>query len=177
VWVRRVRLAGVDYLIGRRVNAPAGSRKLSRRELERLLARHRGCAQLRALEVELHSRKPERARHAVRPAASAELVGYELRRPIPRLAPIILSDHQPPRHEPSEPQPMFDEQLHWVEIQLVGEDDGGLAGVVCEVVLANGKTIRRRTDRNGLVRIEGVSTAANCTVTFPELDERAWAPA
>jgi hypothetical protein len=136
---------------------------------------------MRGLEREIGSQRPERVRHPSprsSPAApSTQMVCYELPAVAPRVTPVVIESYTPPQAMPSEPQPMFDEQLHWVEIHLVGEDDVGIAGAECEVTLATGKVVKRRTDRNGIVRIEGIASTANCSVTFPRIDEAAWAPA
>jgi hypothetical protein len=136
---------------------------------------------MRGLERELGSQRPEHVRHLgarSRAAASpTRIVCYELPAVAPRVTPVVIESYTPLQATPSEPQPMFDEQLHWVEIHLVGEDDVGIVGAECEVTLATGKVVKRRTDRNGIVRIEGIASAANCSVTFPRIDEAAWAPA
>ena len=105
------------------------------------------------------------------------MVCYELRQPLRSVDAIVIPRYEPPAFAPAEPQPMFDEQPHWVEVQLVGDDDVGIAGAICELTLASGKVIRRRTNRHGIVRVEGFTSAGNCTVCFPEMDEEAWAPA
>lgn len=182
MWVRRIRLGGVEYVIGDpRAPAPSGGRKLAPHELRRLLAAHRTHPSVRGLERELGGQRPERVRHesarASGPAPSTNLVCYELEAVAPRITPVVIHDYAPPQAMPLEPQPMFDEELHWVEIHLVGEDDVGIAGADCEVTLGTGKVVKRRTDHNGIVRIEGIVSTANCTVTFPRIDEAAWAPA
>lgn len=164
-----------------RAPAPSGARKLAPHELRRLLAAHQTHPSMRGLERELGSRRPEHVRHhGARTSAAdpdAHVICYELPAVPPRVTPVVIESYAPPKAMPSEPQPMFDEQLHWVEILLVGEDDVGIAGVECEVTLATGKVIKRRTDRHGIVRIEGIASAANCSVSFPRIDEAAWAPA
>ncbi|WP_165704060.1 hypothetical protein [Enhygromyxa salina] len=189
MWVRRIRLGGVEYEFGDgRTRAPTGARKLTALELRRLLAAYRGDPRLSGIERELASPRPERARHhRVGRASVAEAMGadpsanklvcHELPSVVPRVTPGVIERYEPPQAMSSEPQPMFDEQPHWVEILLVGEDDVGIAGAECEVTLATGKVVRRRTDRHGIVRIEGITSAANCKVSFPQIDEAAWAPA
>ncbi|PRQ10204.1 hypothetical protein [Enhygromyxa salina] len=182
MWARRIRLGGVEYEFGdRRTSAPRGARKLTPLELRRLLALHRGDPAFRGLERELASHRPEHVRHRdVRRGAGADsftgVVCHELPTVVPRVTPGVIERYEPPQVMPSQLQPMFDEQPHWVEILLVGEDDSGIVGIMCEVTLATGKVVRRRTDRHGIVRIEGITSAANCTVTFPNFDEGAWAP-
>jgi hypothetical protein len=61
----------------------------------------------------------------------------------------------------------------WIEIQLVGEDDEGIADEVCVVTGPDGATRTIRTDALGWVRIEGLPTG-KCAITFPDLDTGAW---
>lgn len=73
-----------------------------------------------------------------------------------------------------EPIVPVDETLHWVEVQLIGEDDEAISGARCKIVLPNGRAIIRTTDRFGLVRIDGVEDAGSCEISFPDLDSEAW---
>jgi hypothetical protein len=68
----------------------------------------------------------------------------------------------------------IDETRHWIEVQLVGEDDEAISGVRCQIVLPNKNTIVRTTDRFGLVRIDGVEDPGSCEISFLELDSEAW---
>jgi hypothetical protein len=65
-------------------------------------------------------------------------------------------------------------ERHWVEVELVGEDGVGVAGQPCEITLPDGKLVRRKTDARGLIRIDGIRDAGDCTISFAELDATAW---
>jgi hypothetical protein len=75
-----------------------------------------------------------------------------------------------------EPQPrvfersVMDEQEHWIEIEVVGPDEVVISGLRCEVTLPNGRKLLRSTDRFGLIRIDGIESAGDCTIRFPELE-------
>ena len=61
----------------------------------------------------------------------------------------------------------------WVEIQLVGEDNIGIADAAYLVVAADGKEFRGKTDAYGLARLEEV-IKGDCSISFPVLDQEAW---
>ena len=65
------------------------------------------------------------------------------------------------------------EDTTWIEIELVGEDDTGIADAAYLIVTADGKEFRGKTDANGLARLEGI-VKGDCKVGFPLLDQEAW---
>ena len=68
-----------------------------------------------------------------------------------------------------------DEELHWIEIELVDEDDKPVPGVRYEVTMPDGEQVASGTlDENGFARIGGIREPGDCTITFPDLDESAW---
>lgn len=183
VVTRRIRLAGVEHLFcDERQLPPSDGRLLSAAELRAVFATHGSSPQIRSLLGELEGARPEQLRH--RSARGPErpstwvleaLRCYEIRPVVPQVSGEILLSKLPdiPAFTPSE---MFDETRHWIEIQLVGEDDEAIAGVPCEITLPSGKLVRRTTDRFGLVRVEGITSAGECGVSFPSLDQDAWEP-
>lgn len=85
---------------------------------------------------------------------------------------------EPPTSPASAPAPSAPKQdTHWIEIQLVGEDDLPLGGERYLVLLPNGKEVEGRLDDAGLARVDGIAETADCKVTFPDLDTQAWEPA
>jgi uncharacterized protein (DUF2345 family) len=60
--------------------------------------------------------------------------------------------------------------LHWIEVELVGEDGGPIANERCEITLPDGEVLRRKTDKNGLVRVPRIETAGDCEIRFPDID-------
>jgi hypothetical protein len=65
------------------------------------------------------------------------------------------------------------EDTTWIEIQLLGEDNVGIADAAFLVVAADGKEFRGKTDAYGLARLEGV-IKGDCSISFPILDQEAW---
>jgi hypothetical protein len=66
-----------------------------------------------------------------------------------------------------------EKHLHWIEIELVGEDDKPIPNEKYKVVLPDGGIKEGNLDQNGWARVEG-DPAGQCEVTFPELDKDAW---
>lgn len=61
----------------------------------------------------------------------------------------------------------------WVEIQLLGEDDKGVAGAAYRLELPDGRVVEGTLDGNGLATVRGIASG-QCIVSFPELDQDAW---
>ena len=68
----------------------------------------------------------------------------------------------------------FAEPLHWVEIELVGEDDQPIGGEEFHLVLPDGAEVIGHLDVNGHARIGDLVTSGTCTLSFPGLDQHAW---
>jgi len=66
-----------------------------------------------------------------------------------------------------------DLETHWVEIELVDEDDKPVNGARYEVKLPDGTTRTGTLPRSGVVRLTS-SKPGTCEVVFPELDKDAW---
>jgi hypothetical protein len=86
--------------------------------------------------------------------------------------------HKPPPPEkakPEEEEPEEEEKkTSWIEIELVGEDDGPVPGEKYRITLPDGETVAEGTlDNKGLARVEGFE-AGTCKVSFPDLDKEAW---
>ena len=64
-------------------------------------------------------------------------------------------------------------ELTWIEINLIGEDDRGVAGERYVVILPDGGRRSGTLDHDGKVRIT-VSAPGTCEVSFPDLDSEAW---
>lgn len=63
---------------------------------------------------------------------------------------------------------------HWIEIELVGEDDRPIANEPYEVTLPDQRVISGQLDAAGWARIDRIASAGDCLVSFPRLDEAAW---
>jgi hypothetical protein len=66
------------------------------------------------------------------------------------------------------------QRVHWIEIELVGEDNSPVPWEPYRITLPNGDVVRGYLDRNGRARVNGIESAGNCTITFPDLDKDLW---
>ncbi len=67
-----------------------------------------------------------------------------------------------------------DTGTHWLEIQLVGEDDNGIVNEPFIVKLPNGEEVTGNLGPKGDARIEGIERPGPCMLKFPRLDRDAW---
>ncbi|MBL8175827.1 MAG: hypothetical protein JNK48_14220 [Bryobacterales bacterium] len=72
------------------------------------------------------------------------------------------------------PCPLEKKPVHWIEIELVGEDSQPVPWEEYQVVLPDGTEAGGYLDENGFVRIDGIETAGMCRIWFPRLDRDAW---
>jgi hypothetical protein len=70
---------------------------------------------------------------------------------------------------PPHPKP-----VHWIEIELVGEDDQPIPWEEYLVTLPDGTEAAGYLDENGFVRIDNIEQAGMCRIRFPRLDREAW---
>jgi hypothetical protein len=68
-----------------------------------------------------------------------------------------------------------DEEAHWIEIEVVDDEDNPVPGIRYQITLPDGETIARgTTGADGVARVSGIPDSGNCQVTFPELDGETW---
>jgi hypothetical protein len=65
------------------------------------------------------------------------------------------------------------EELSWIEIELVDEDDEGIPGEKYKITLPDDSVAEGTLDEKGFARVEGFEKGT-CKVSFPELDKDAW---
>jgi len=65
-------------------------------------------------------------------------------------------------------------ELTWIEIQLIGEDNQPIPAERYRIELHDGSVREGQLDEKGLARVDGIDPG-QCLVTFPALDEEAWA--
>lgn len=65
---------------------------------------------------------------------------------------------------------------HTLELELVDEDDEPVANEPYRVELPGGDIVEGRLNAQGRALLTGIRDSGNCKVTFPRLDESAWAP-
>jgi hypothetical protein len=66
--------------------------------------------------------------------------------------------------------------LHWIEIELLGEDDSPIPGEAYRIKLPDGSIVSGTLDANGGARVENIVAAGACQISFPALDRGAWEP-
>lgn len=66
--------------------------------------------------------------------------------------------------------------VHWIEIELVGEDDRPIPGEEYRIHLPNGDVVRGYLNEKGQARVANIDTPGECAITFPSLDQDAWTP-
>lgn len=64
--------------------------------------------------------------------------------------------------------------LHWIEIELVGEDDKPIANESFVIVLPSGREVRGKLNAKGFARVDGFPETGTCKVSFPDLDGQGW---
>jgi hypothetical protein len=64
--------------------------------------------------------------------------------------------------------------LHWIEIQLVGEDDSPVGNMKYRVRLPDGEIVTGTLNDNGFARLDRLEQSGTCEVCFPDLDKEAW---
>lgn len=64
--------------------------------------------------------------------------------------------------------------VHWIEIQLVDEDDKGVEGEEYKLVLPDGTEVHGYLDEKGWARVPNIEQDGACKLTFPRLDTDAW---
>jgi hypothetical protein len=69
-----------------------------------------------------------------------------------------------------------DEPQHWIEIELLGDDDRPVPGQRYTVRLPDGALVPGYLDGHGFARLDGLKQPGLCEVCFPDLDREAWQP-
>lgn len=64
---------------------------------------------------------------------------------------------------------------HWVEIELLDDEDQPVVGERCRIVLPDDREVFSQTNHNGLIRVDRC-VAGQCQIYFPDLDAGAIAP-
>lgn len=87
--------------------------------------------------------------------------------------PGIASPQGRRTEEAVQPCPLAAEKNHWVEIELLGEDDRPVPWEPYEITLPDGSKVSGFLDAKGKARVESPE-GGSCQVSFPELDTEAW---
>jgi hypothetical protein len=73
-----------------------------------------------------------------------------------------------------QPCPLKDKPVHWIEIELVGEDDMPIPWVAYKIRLPDATEAKGFLDSDGFARLDGIVQPGTCAICFPELDGEAW---
>lgn len=75
-----------------------------------------------------------------------------------------------------QPCPASDEprKTFWIEIELLGEDNRPIPWERYAAALPDGNKVEGYLDDKGLARIDQITAAGECMVSFPDLDKDAW---
>jgi hypothetical protein len=82
-----------------------------------------------------------------------------------------MGDPVQPCPRPAERPP---DPIHWLEIELVGEDDRPVGWEEYAVELPDGTRAEGFLDAEGFARIENIRQPGACRISFPQLDRDAW---
>ena len=67
-----------------------------------------------------------------------------------------------------------EQPVHWVEIELLDEEDNPVPGERYEIKLPDGSVKKGTLNEEGLARVDGIENPGECEITFPELDMESW---
>ncbi len=77
--------------------------------------------------------------------------------------------------QPCEDWEPKDLEHHWIEIELVYEDNGEpVPGEEYAIVLPDGAEVRGLLNERGWARVNFISDPGNCEISFPKLDKSRW---
>jgi len=113
--------------------------------------------------------KPEDADIAD-PGKMAEIKAEQLETKSSKYGSEKVQPFKPPTEEEKEEKK---EELSWIEIELVGEDDEGIPGEKYKITLPDDSVAEGTLDEKGFARVEGFEKGT-CKVCFPDLDKEAW---
>jgi type VI secretion system secreted protein VgrG len=87
---------------------------------------------------------------------------------------LLATRNDSPTHNPNSPENQ--DNKHWIEIELQDEEGNPVPGAPYRVTLPDGTTVADGTlDEKGYARIDHIDPGT-CEVSFPNLDQDAWAP-
>ncbi len=107
------------------------------------------------------------------PGEMAEIKAEQLKTKSGKYGSVKVKPFKPPTEEEIEERK---EELSWIKIELVGEDDKGIPGEKYKITLPDGETVAEGTlDEKGFAHVKGFEKGnSTCKVCFPDLDKEAW---
>ena len=81
-----------------------------------------------------------------------------------------------PPYKPPQTQEEKETKKSWIEIEMVDEEDQPVPGLAYRITLSDNTVAEGTLNEKGRARVDGIEPG-NCQVTFPTLDQAAWAKA
>jgi hypothetical protein len=101
--------------------------------------------------------------------------GILLLRIVPRSSTVAKAEE--PAITPSQlARALLKEDLHWIEIELVDDEEQPVAGETYKLELPDGTIRKGKLDKNGRAYEGDIVVAGQCRVCFPEIDAHEWRP-
>lgn len=102
------------------------------------------------------------------PGKMADIIAEQVKKQTGKYGSTPVKPFKPPTEEEAE-----DEELSWIEIEMVDEEDEPVPGEKYRITLPDETVAEGTLDGEGFARHDGIPKG-NCKVTFPELDKDAW---
>jgi hypothetical protein len=92
---------------------------------------------------------------------------------VPEVRPAAQGMPKPllPALGPSELTP---QSVHFIELELVDQDEKPVGGEAYSIKLPDGRTVNGKLDNNGRATVNGIKNPGSCQVSFPNLDVSVW---
>jgi len=104
------------------------------------------------------------------PGKMAEIKAEQAKTKLGKYGSANVKPFKPPTEKEKEEKK---DELSWIEIELVDEEDEPVPGKGYKITLSDDSVIEGTLDGEGFARHDGIPKGT-CKVTFPELDKNAW---
>ena len=104
------------------------------------------------------------------PGKMAEIKAEQIEKQKGKYGSTPVTPFNPPTEEEIEEN---EEELTWIEIEMVDEEDEPYPSEKYRITLPDDSVTEGTLDGKGFARIEGIEPGT-CKVTFPNLDHEAW---
>lgn len=72
------------------------------------------------------------------------------------------------------PSELAPESVHFIELELVDQDEKPVGGEAYSIKLPDGRTVTGKLDSGGRATVNGIKDPGSCQVSFPNLDVSVW---
>jgi hypothetical protein len=104
------------------------------------------------------------------PGKMAEIKAEQAKTKSGKYGSAKVKPHKPPTEEEQEDKK---DELSWIEIELVNEENKPVPGKMYKITLSDDSVIEGTLDGDGFARHDGIPKGT-CKITFPEFDKNAW---